>query len=555
MGGGGGGTDTLLNGLTTRYFKEHCDIQDVSLSLAGAGKFELQFEIFYHNKISILSKQIISLQDKLQEFIIPNWQQLPNGILYFRLLPVTSGYIKSGFYSTTTKPRRSVKLALVICHYNRKNILLPTVKRFQNFIKQNPNVEIIIVDNSQNISQTEAAGATVIPNSNYGGSGGFMRGLLYAKDSRFTHCLFADDDAVYEPESVYRTKAFLDFSKDDKLTVHGAVLLVNTLSILLDKFVTIDTMTMNVCDRVRAHYKDMHYINTKKQLLEIERPLKKPSRHQITSSSWCYFAFPIKYINNFGPPLSKYWDDVLFSIMNNLPVIAPNSAVAYHDNRQEFDELKFYLNTRNMLILLLSIGHVTFLNYVKLLRDVATFIFDHILLYHYDKIAIMRLAIEDILKGKISLLENLNVQKLNKKLQTINHSTLLNIDDFTGTKQVTNHIKNESKLKNIIRKVTLNSILLPSFLLKKQIVVLQENTDKHLRQIFRFKKVLHITKGNKKILTEQNKLLIFKESIVFLWLLIKLFVNFRQLKKTWGRDILEITTEKFWRDVYQIEGK
>ena len=58
-----------------------------------------------------------------------------------------------------------------------------------------------------------------------GGSGGFTRGLMYLEDEKsYTHCLFMDDDASCEIESIRRAYALLQYATTEKFAVAGAQL-------------------------------------------------------------------------------------------------------------------------------------------------------------------------------------------------------------------------------------------------------------------------------------------------------------------------------------------
>ena len=94
-----------------------------------------------------------------------------------------------------------------------------TTPRYQD------NIGLTVIDNSQNISRDEAQGITLIPNNNLGGSGGFTRGLLHLKDEgSFTHCLFMDDDASCEVESIRRCYHLLQFAVTERFAVSGVLM-------------------------------------------------------------------------------------------------------------------------------------------------------------------------------------------------------------------------------------------------------------------------------------------------------------------------------------------
>ena len=62
------------------------------------------------------------------------------------------------------KPQQDVKLGIVVTHFNRKQWVLPAVSRIHDELLTDPvfkgKVELIIVDNSQNITAEELTGKT-----------------------------------------------------------------------------------------------------------------------------------------------------------------------------------------------------------------------------------------------------------------------------------------------------------------------------------------------------------------------------------------------------------
>lgn len=162
-----------------------------------------------------------------------------NNALYIKIHSHGLFKIKSMFFYVDVVPEREVKLGIVITHYNRKKYVLPAIKRIAEELLSSSyfkdKIELVVIDNSSNITNDEAHGCTVIPNKNLGGSGGFTRGLLYLKDNGFSHCLFMDDDATCEIESIKRTYNILQYSNMDRLAISGGMLYEHKPNILHEK--------------------------------------------------------------------------------------------------------------------------------------------------------------------------------------------------------------------------------------------------------------------------------------------------------------------------------
>ena len=174
-----------------------------------------------------MSKKI-TLTEQGVDVDFGNLEDHTEGMLFFELISLADdNFINKGFYYTELAPVNSVKLGIVITHFNRKHYVLPAIDRVSKDLLQDPyfkdKISLIVVDNSQNITPEEAQCAIVIPNQNLGGSGGFTRGLMYLEDQKdYTHCLFMDDDASCEIESIRRAYALLQYTTTEKFVVAGA---------------------------------------------------------------------------------------------------------------------------------------------------------------------------------------------------------------------------------------------------------------------------------------------------------------------------------------------
>ena len=126
------------------------------------------------------------------------WQlnSTKKGMLFVLIEAYEDTKIFGGYFGTNDEPKNEVNLGIVITHFNRKQYVIPAIKRLkEELIEDNlykNNIELIVVDNSQNLPDLQYKGIKIIPNDNLGGSGGFARGLIHlSENSKFTHCLLS----------------------------------------------------------------------------------------------------------------------------------------------------------------------------------------------------------------------------------------------------------------------------------------------------------------------------------------------------------------------------
>lgn len=186
--------DTFFNGFSVKPWMDNCSFENLSLAIAGKGSVTVRIGIHHPNaEQQWLDECLLELAETPSDISLPSWRTVTDGILFLAISAITDAEISGGYYFTRDNPTSEVKLGIVITHFNRKHYVLPAMKRISNELLADPDikgrVDLIVVDNSQNIEPPETAKATVIPNKNLGGSGGFTRGLLHLKDSGFSHCL------------------------------------------------------------------------------------------------------------------------------------------------------------------------------------------------------------------------------------------------------------------------------------------------------------------------------------------------------------------------------
>lgn len=113
---------------------------------------------------------------------------------------------------------KPVKLAIIICTYRREDMVRRNLEILMNTIQADPllreDVTVICVDNGRTLTEVPD-GVRLIPNPNYGGSGGYARGMMEAEVC--THFWLMDDDIAFEPTMFRRILTFLKYRKRESV--------------------------------------------------------------------------------------------------------------------------------------------------------------------------------------------------------------------------------------------------------------------------------------------------------------------------------------------------
>ncbi|MDI2091104.1 glycosyltransferase [Commensalibacter oyaizuii] len=536
---------TYFNYFSLRTWHSYCDLKDLSFKIEGSGEFILTL---YISKLEVASEVIleehISLNQSEAHVKIP-YEKLDNGILFFKITTKTDCTIQSGCFYTKSKPLNDVKLGIVITHFNRKQYVLPAIERIRSQLLSHSefkdHIELIVVDNSKNITAEESKGVTVIPNENYGGSGGFTRGLLHLKDNGFTHCLFMDDDASCEIESIIKTFRLLQYSKTPKLAISGSMLYEEHPEILHEKGAVFKELVFRPLYH-GLNMMDFHHL----QITDLG--FEKPDY-----GAWWLFAFNISDVKNYPFPFFVKGDDMLFSFMNDFNIITVNGIAVWGENFSYKDgPFAKYLSIRANYVICLLATHTPLKKYIKnYLNLIKLALFS----FNYDSARATSLGLKDVMEGPDFWSRNMSFASISKRVSHLTFEEKMKKLDMSGLglKFLPFH---ESKLNRVIRMLTLNSFLLPKFLIKSDIVYNNKAFHGVFRQLFRAKQVVYYSnRYDTGYIARYDRKRFFEELAYSFKIMYQFIRCFHVLKKQYRKVAPKFMTEQFWRNVYKDTKK
>ena len=542
-------TDTFYNALAVETWKKTCEIQQLLFRIEGRGAFRLRFGIHnWHQAQKWLHEVDVQLNDESddsKDIPLPFWDSIESGLLYCSFESLGPATLTGGGYFTTDHPKRAIKLGLVLTHFNRQEQATRAINRiYDNLIAPNEydgKITLTVIDNSRNLNITSKAGLTVIPNQNYGGSGGFARGLLELDNGGdHTHCLFMDDDASCEIESIRRTFAIFQFNTKNRIAVAGSLLREVEPHRLFEKGARFD----GLC-RPLGSGLDMREIG---DLLAAEN-VRQPPQY----GGWWFFSFNIKEVNHYPFPFFVRGDDSQFSMINKLTILTANGIASFGDDfGLEHSPLTTYLDFRYHII-------NSILYRIPLSRQLTVmlhFFFGSALSYNYESARACSLALEDILEGPRFFQQNIdpsNVLKkvsaltINEKLRPCTPDNIAKVDE--------RHITHENKLRTLLRWITANGHLTP-FLVRNKTVVQPKSFRGKLREVFLYRKVLYRYEPYRLCyLVKYDAGTFWKEVPGFIRLVMKFTIRHRQLRNDYISALPEMTSKQFWESVYQADRK
>ncbi len=463
------------------------------------------------------------------EFPLPE-----KGMLYLTVR--TSGKVTGGGYYVAEPQKNKVSVAVVICTYHREEYVKRNVEKLVGCDKGIAGV--YVVDNGRTLEEGDLPGANLIPSRNFGGSGGFCRGMAeVAREKKFTHLLLMDDDITFETESIKRIVSFLTYLKDPDATGIGS-------SMLIEEQPTVQYELGGKWDgdRLRGLKRGIDLSTTK--------GLVANAGHiDADYAAWWCCCLPVSAIEKVGYPLPLFIknDDVEYGIRSGLKWAFPSGVGVWHTSfeRKYSPALEYYIKRNELIVDCLTREKKAALK--KLLRSVAL----QLVQQRYFVIPYILKGYEDFLKGPIYLAE-VDGEMLNAAILSTQPKPLskAELEEMGYDLRKIGHAKRRSKLWQV---VTLNGQLLPTFLYEKEgRTRIVNSTDCPPRDFFGAKKTVQYNPYTQTgFITEQDRSKIISTSWQLMKMAVKLFFSYRRKCKEYREWAPYLMTLEYWEEKWK----
>ena len=354
-------TDTYFNSLFESYWRRYTRLGKIQLRLdvTGSGTVLLVRRCMASGISVLESAEFDGTDEKVViEIAEPHLHYRELGSLHFDLV-ARSGQVRLHKAEWVAVDVEVEQVAMVAgyCTFNREKFLLDNVRNLIN----DPGVaglleQIVVVDQGtkrvRDHADFEAIEANacdklkVIEQGNYGGTGGFTRSILEARSiDGATHMLLMDDDAVTEPESVFRAAAFQALARED-IGVGGQMLDMLRPMEVYESGALLDPGSLGVTTPIhRLHAVPPDNLN---RFLEVS---------YIHYNAWWFFAFPLRLVDKVGLPLPVFirGDDVEFGYRLHKAGVTtttvPGLGIWHEPFYLKRGSWQAYYDLRNMLVI------------------------------------------------------------------------------------------------------------------------------------------------------------------------------------------------------------
>lgn len=395
--------DTYFNSFDETTWRRHTSLGDLSAELRLAGPAQVQlWRRAREGGGSLLLAEASSEGDARLTLTVPRPAHArAAGRLYIRIIagkaPVA---LKAGAWIADASPAK-IRLMPVICTFNRDAPLRDVVSCIANDAMVIDAIDgLIIVNNGRPglIERLELATMPgtlrdrlhVVEQDNFGGAGGFVRGMIEARELGASHVILMDDDVVLEAEAILRTSRLyalagrdfivaghmLDLFKPNRLYEAGARLIDHRLAL-----------------------EPLHQGADLASPGALDRFLEPTAMHY---NGWWFMGMPLGLLDRHGWPMPCFirGDDVEFGRRLHdagVPMVAmPGIGIWHEPFYAKLGGWHLYYEFRNMLALASRHFHAP----ARLLSVTALrWIIAELLTFRYQRAAFLIRALEDFLAG------------------------------------------------------------------------------------------------------------------------------------------------------------
>lgn len=545
-GGGQASFETYANLLSYGKWQGKCGLQDLALQLEGDGHFEVVVKQAWANRSPELlysSVHILSESIPLCLEVQPITVENTGSVVFFELRALGQARLTGAQWQTADAPKRKPQVALSITTFRREEAVARTVTRFERYMQTSPiadHLHMIVVDNGQSADVQNSDVVSVYPNANMGGSGGFARGLLEARARGASHCLFMDDDASIQMDSLERSWTFLAYADDPDTALAGALTRASHKWSIWENGALFDR-------QCRPQHMGTD-LRDPRELAKLEHETTPPVPHTYYGG-WWFFLFPIAAADKMPFPFFVRGDDVSFSLVHDFKTTSLNGVVTFPD--EDFSEkespLTVYLDLRSHLAHHLSIPHME-LSPLRTCMIAWWFFARSLIGCHYETLQAINIALGDVLEGPNFFADNADMATRRADLGALRIEESWTPIDPNHPPGKRGRWNPENPLHRLLMKLTLNGHLIPFFRLIGNHTVIQAEDRGGIRPLWGAARLSFVsTDGTRAYTVTHSKAKALAQLWDHLRLSWRLLRTHRDLLQTWRAGYDRLATEDFWR--------
>ena len=530
--------DTYYNSFSYTKYRDYTEIQAVESRCLFEGRAVVRLCVYDGEREAVLCEK----ESDGEAVLTADFSGLPAlGFLYVRITAVTDCVFLGGDYSAEAPPKE-INACIVICTYKRERYVLRNIellRRFPfRFIRR-----AFVVDNGNTLDAPSLSDRfiRVLPNKNYGGSGGFTRGMIEAHDSGFSHMILMDDDVEFYPEILERITVFLSLLRGEFEQSWFSV----------SMFPMHKRWEQHECG---AEWNGKQLISRKPQadMRDPKRLLDNLDNPGVECGGWWTLCMPVS-VTEGGLPLPFFikFDDVEYGLRKpkNTEIITMNGIGIYHEAfERKISFVIDYYHLRNELVMNAVYRRGSTFGAVKRFWHE---ILKQLFLYRYANCKIVIRAIDDFLKGPDFFLMT-DAEQLNRELI----QSALKLTSLQGLEVWNESLRNDAHEKNkkisVPMVLTLGGHLIPFFFLKRENAAFPLSRISAADVFGRKSVIQYQLGGSDGIVTQRSVWKLIHYTFLGIGASVRLIFGYSRASAGYFSRKAEITSFDFWRKRLEI---
>lgn len=521
--------DTYFNSFSAGKYLEYTELKGVVFSLEVSGKGTVKIVGYNGIECAELNEKEFNCDDST-EVKIDILLNKEHEIIYPVIKTETKCSVsKPGYYSENNG--NAVSPAIIICTFHREDYVYNNLNQFRCC---GLDIPVFLVDNGKTIDKNNInyPHCRVFQNKNYGGSGGFTRGMIEVlRDGCFSHIVLMDDDVTVDCIAIQKTLAFIKYLKSDSgnIGIAGGML-----------------ERQNPCRQFEASAKwengKLIHLNHNLDLTDKNSLIENEKDHGANYGAWWFLCMPIEVLNKGLPfPFFIKTDDIEYGLRTLNKIIVLNGIGLWHDS---FDGkfnyyLEYYIKRNELVCNAIHEKHPQKLAFKKLFFALGKCLVS----YNYECVKYITRAFDDYLKGTDFFL-NIDEEQLNSRLREQSEKTV----EIDGLQEI-----GEIKDKKLLRIITLNGYLMPSCFLKKENRIIHWAAGKP-KDYFGYKNIIEFDFSSKRgMYRTMKKRWLFIGMGLLIKYSFKLAVRNARVAAEYKKEMSKITSIDFWCNHLEIQ--
>ena len=345
--------DTFFNAFSVEKWTKYTNLKKVTLEIICKNN-ENNLKVKFYNKKLVNNKieniEIHTLIIEINKYHINFHEEINKGIIFFDLEEKDMKNIQEIKYlmeETEDIKKNRVKLSIVMCTYKREEYVQKFLDSFPRILKEKKvkeSLEAYIIDNAGTLGIKDLENIKILKNKNYGGAGGFTRGIIEAVKGGATNILLMDDDIEIEESILERLIGFLTLLKDEyrEYFIGGSMLIKENPSIQHEKF------------GVWKKFRNIS-IGSNRDLTDEKEILINENEERIALkyAAWWFCCFSVNNVKKRGLPSPFFikGDDIEYSLRNKSKIINLNGLAVWHEDFSgKYSPYLYYYTVRNNIM-------------------------------------------------------------------------------------------------------------------------------------------------------------------------------------------------------------